>query len=180
MNITQYLSHKIGLPNALLVLLLVGDITQAQESIDYVYANVVDSQPMYETQYVDEPQENCWQEERPVRQSQSHTGTVLGGIVGAAVGNQLGHGHTNKNVGAVAGALLGASIGRDVSARNGSRYAYRQEEHCEQVSRRRERSYITGYRVTYRYQGELYSTQMSRDPGRRIKLRVAVSPVDEF
>ena len=154
-------------------------ITLAGNSVDYVYAYVVDSQPMYETEYINEPQQHCWQEERQVRQPQSHTGTILGGIVGAAVGNELGHGHSNKNVGAVAGALLGASIGRDVSVRNGSRYAYRQVEQCEQVNRRREKSYITGYQVTYRYQGELYSTQMARDPGRRIKLRVEVSPVDD-
>jgi uncharacterized protein YcfJ len=184
MKMTECFPEKSFLTQAWLAfsclgLSLASGLTQAGESIDYVYANVVDSQPMYETEYINEPQQHCWQEERQVRQPQSHTGTILGGIVGAAVGNELGHGHSNKNVGAVAGALLGASIGRDVSSRNGSRYAYRQVEHCEQVNRRREKSYITGYRVTYRYQGELYSTQMARDPGPRIKLRVAVSPVDD-
>lgn len=184
MNITVYDAKKPFLVKFFWVffcsgLILASRLSQADDTVDYVYANVVDSQPMYETEYINEPRQHCWQEERPVRQPQSHTGTILGGIVGAAVGNELGHGHSNKNVGAVAGALLGASIGRDVSARQGSRYAYRQEEHCEQVNRRRERSYITGYRVTYRYQGELYSTQVARDPGRRIKLRVAMSPVDD-
>jgi hypothetical protein len=167
------------LSTLLLTTIMASSISQAEESVDYVYANVVDSRPMYETQYVEVPQENCWQEERPVRQPRSHTGTILGGIVGAAVGNQLGHGDTNKKVGAVAGALLGSSIGRDVSARsNNGGYAYRQVEHCEQSSRRRETSYITGYRVTYRYHGELYNTVLGHDPGDRIKLRVAVTPVE--
>lgn len=147
-----------------------------QEAVDYVYANVVDAEPLYETRYIEEPAQNCWYEERPVRQPQSHTGTILGGIVGAAIGNELGHSQTNKRVGAVAGAVLGSSIGHDVSNRNQG-YAYRQEQRCEQVSRSRESSYISGYRVTYRYQGELFTTEMPQDPGRRIKLRVAVSPV---
>ncbi|MCZ0945124.1 MAG: glycine zipper 2TM domain-containing protein [Gammaproteobacteria bacterium] len=45
----------------------------------------------------------------------SSTPTLLGAIVGGALGNELGHKKRNKQIGAVVGALLGGSIGRDLA-----------------------------------------------------------------
>ncbi|MDN5850335.1 MAG: hypothetical protein L0H63_11995, partial [Nitrococcus sp.] len=36
---------------------------------------------------------------------------------------------------------------------------------------------VDGYDVTYRYRGETYRAQMPYDPGSRLPVRVAVTPV---
>ena len=41
-------------------------------------------------------------------------GTLLGGIIGTAVGNQIGHGR-GKDVARAAGAIIGGAIGHNVS-----------------------------------------------------------------
>ena len=155
--------------------------------VSYDYARVVDVDPITKTVRVSQPREECWQEEvihrEPARHHQaSSTGTILGGIVGAAIGNRLGHGKTNKKVGAVAGAVLGASIGHDMSRRahassTPARSYKTTEERCEIVRDYYEQEKITGYHVTYRYHGEVYETRTKVHPGKRIKLRVNISPV---
>ena len=44
------------------------------------------------------------------------------------------------------------------------------------VSAARYEEHIAGYDVTYRYQGRLYHTRTDYDPGRRIRVRVEVTP----
>ena len=39
-------------------------------------------------------------------------------------------------------------------------------------------SKLTGYDVTYKYHGNIYTTSMPHDPGKRIKVAVSVQPVD--
>jgi hypothetical protein len=35
-----------------------------------------------------------------------------------------------------------------------------------------------GYNVEYRYRGEVYMSQLSYDPGDRLRVRVSVTPAD--
>lgn len=133
------------------------------------------------------PVENCWQErvryEAPTHQPyQSATPVLLGGLIGAAIGNSLGHSHhkTNRDIKTVAGGLLGASIGSDIARRQNSapgRVEYRNEERCEVSYDTRHEQQIIGYDVTYRYHGETYQTRMDYDPGKQIKVKVNVRPV---
>lgn len=149
---------------------------------DIEYAPVTRVEPVYQSREIVRPQEQCWTEPVPVRSSEPHsyTAPILGAIIGGALGNSLGHHESNKKVGTVVGAALGGSIGRDIGYRNSGGYqqqvAYRDEEMCRTVERSSYRDEVVAYRVSYRYQGRDYTTEMPYDPGARIPVRVDVEP----
>ena len=53
-------------------------------------------------------------------------------------------------------------------------------ERCETRSEVREEERIDGYRVTYEYNGRVYTTRTKRDPGDELRVRVAVSPANHY
>lgn len=143
------------------------------------YARVVDARPIYQRVAVRVPAESCHYETVSYRSgSDSYTGTVVGGLLGAAIGHELGHSKRNKDVAAVAGGLLGASIGRDVSnRRNPGRTEYRDQQVCQTSYQTQYTRELVGYDVTYKYQGRLYQTRTHDHPGKRIPVDVQVRPV---
>ncbi|ARU58112.1 outer membrane lipoprotein [Oleiphilus messinensis] len=149
------------------------------------YAKVTNVKPVTETIVTRVPHEECWTErvryEEPARDNRSYTGTILGGIIGGAVGHAVGHKKRNKQVGTAVGAVLGASIGHDLSNRhytnNRSTTHYRDEQRCETYYEKEYTESVVGYDVWYRYHGEVYQTRMAEHPGKRIPVRVSVSPV---
>jgi len=93
------------------------------------------------------------------------------------LGSQFGHGR-GRDAATVAGALIGSRVGYD-SARD--RYSRVEERVVERCNVRYETEYeerIEGYRVTYEYNGREYTTRLPYDPGKRIKVRVAVAPAE--
>ena len=153
----------------------------------YDWAEVVRVDPIIDV--VDQPayRDQCWDEPvtyrepaRYVRRSGPRAPAVLGGIVGGVVGNQFGHGR-GRDAATVAGAMLGYSAVRDTQSYGGhyegGREYTRYERRCtQQVDYRRDER-ITGYDVTYRYQGRLYQTVTDYPPGQSLRVRVDVSPV---
>ena len=103
---------------------------------------------------------------------------TAGGIVGGVVGNQFGGGH-GKTALTVAGTLLGASVGHEY---NRSHYRPRSTvEHvrrCETVDRYEQQQQLVGYRVKYRYEGQIYYTETDEHPGKFIPVRVRVTPAN--
>ncbi|HZF31730.1 MAG TPA: hypothetical protein VE907_21610, partial [Gammaproteobacteria bacterium] len=69
--------------------------TQYVSAPQYVYARVVDVDPIVRYVTVDRPEQRCWNE--VVQQSNTPYGvagpTVAGGIIGAAIGRQFGSGN---------------------------------------------------------------------------------------
>ncbi len=152
----------------------------AGEHGQYEYATVLTAEPIVKVFHTATPEKNCWKEKALVRNPRrsSATGTIFGSLVGAAIGNAVGHNKTNKRIGAIAGAILGGSIGSDIS--QNSRATNLNEQwitRCEtrQVTSEEER--VVGYRVTYLYNDQTYTTRLSRDPGNSLKLRVTQTPV---
>jgi uncharacterized protein YcfJ len=152
----------------------------------YDRAKVVAVEPLYETVTYEVPREQCHVQRVPTRQHVAHrsaTGPILGAIIGGALGNAVGHNKSNKRVGTVVGAVLGGSIGADISRRNRQYHneshndvGYNDEQVCRVVNDIREEEQLLGYRVTYRYAGETYTTRMDRDPGPSLRVRVRVTP----
>ena len=153
----------------------------------YDYAHVIKSRPIYETYQVPDPVEQCWREPAYYgehKRSSGHnskTPEILGALIGAAIGNQVGSGR-GKKVATVAGAILGGSVGHDIKKskrrhHHDRHYRDRDVERCEVTEVYREEQRIVGYDVTYKYNGNRYHTQMDHDPGRKIKVRVSVDPV---
>jgi len=132
------------------------------------YGRVIDARPIYQRVAVDVPRQSCgvrtvaYEERR--RGGDSFAGTVMGGLVGAAIGHELGNG---RGAATAAGGLIGASIGNDAS-RGGRVVNYRDEEVCSTRYRTEYEERIVGYDVSYSYHGRVYQTQTDRHPGDRI------------
>lgn len=131
------------------------------------------------------PETHCWTEQveyhQPHRNDRSYTSTVLGGIIGGAIGNAVGHKKKNKQIGTAVGAILGASIGSDMGS-NRNHYAegrsqYHNERRCETTHQVSYEEEVVGYKVWYRYHGQTYTTRMDHKPGKKIRVRVNVSPL---
>lgn len=148
----------------------------------YVYADVLESRPIYQSVTVSAPREECWQEQVKVRDSHrsgSRTPALISAIVGGAIGNAVGNNGSSRKVGTVVGAVLGHSVGRDIVAANNrpEPARYQTVQHCEVVDEYYDEERLMGYQVRYRYNGEDFSVRMDDDPGERIRLRVQVEPV---
>lgn len=106
--------------------------------------------------------------------------TLLGGLVGAALGSKVGGGSARYATAAV-GSMVGGMAGREIY--EGSQ-RQRQEARvtvCDPVREdAREDGYrdaqddVIGYDVTYRYGGREYTTRTDHHPGDRIRVRVDV------
>lgn len=142
------------------------------------YAQVTNTSPIYDEVAYRKPREHCWQES-VVYQRESHSAApILGAIIGGVLGNELGHGRSNRRVGTFIGAAVGASVGSEIARghQHGGRHVL--EERCEMIDEIHYRQEVVGYHVTYRYHGRDYHTRMSHDPGKRIKVRVQVTPFE--
>lgn len=168
----------------------------------YDYARVIDVDPIVRYVQVRTPVRECWEETRYHDTRYDHHGygeryrdaprrseagaTIAGGIIGGVIGRQFGGG-SGRDAMTLVGTLVGAAIGNERVRRAEAydRYepyaAYEREARpvtrCETRYQAREEERIDGYRVTYRYNGQTYTTRTDYDPGDRLRVRVAVTPV---
>jgi len=149
---------------------------------DYVYARVVDVDPVVHYVTVDRPEQRCWNETvaRPVGSIGVAGQTAAGGIIGATIGHILGHGDSPALT--VAGAAAGAAIAHDNAVRNGAVVETRTGvvQRCETVSHPFTEKQIDGYRVTYLLDGHRYTTHTDYRPGDRIQVAVNARPVGHW
>jgi len=140
-------------------------------------ARVTHVEPIYRSVRVATPQRLCSPRtyRQGMDQQQSYTTTIAGSILGGIVGNQFGGG-SGKKIMTVAGAVLGGSVGRDLRNQPSNRPHYNRGEECHVSNRYHHEERIDGYNVTYKYQGQTYTTQMDYDPGRRLPIEVSVRP----
>jgi uncharacterized protein YcfJ len=112
----------------------------------------------------------------------STSGTLLGAVIGGALGNQVGKGD-GRRAATIAGAVIGGAIGNNASRENNSEYQYRDNtsgtvRRCRTVYDNQNVNYrddVT-YKVTYRYAGQTYHTTMDYPPGRTMRILVSVTP----
>lgn len=170
---------RFRLAGALVAILLV-PAANADRSSLVVDAPVVSVQPIVRTVSERIPHEVCRRERvRVVERGRvgSATPGLVGAVVGGTVASVLGRNSRHQPVIAGAGALLGASIGHDRAQRRASQSYYVNEDVCEVEYERREREEVTGYRVSYRYNGTILHTRSDHYPGDTIPVRVEVSPL---
>lgn len=111
-------------------------------------------------------------------EGRSYGGAVIGGIAGGILGNQVGRGD-GRTAATAAGAVVGAIVG-DRLGNGGHRPSdyettrAREVQRCHSVEHWENR--LTGYHVEYEYNGYRYTQFMNDDPGRRIRVRVSVTP----
>ena len=140
------------------------------------YAEVVSVEPVY--RYYSEPVQDhsCVQYDDRRAGHNSHTATVLGAVIGGALGHRIGDSHGDPKVAAVAGGLLGASVGRDIDQRARYNRGLLVEGPCRVSNHMETRRELVEYKVAYRYNGRLHYTRMDYDPGEWIKLDVTYTP----
>ncbi len=130
--------------------------------------------------------------ERPRR---SAVPSIIGGLIGSLVGHQFGGGH-GKTALTIAGAIAGASIGNRVAhgsnrvahgsnrvAHGSNRVAHGSDltndharvQRCHTTNQSRIVNDITGYDVTYRYNGETFTKRMDTHPGERVRINVRIT-----
>jgi len=178
-------------PIAAISLSLAAAFTEAApRNYFYDYAKVTGIEPVYETIVQTIPVEQCWNERVRARHSDyyerrhSATPTLIGALIGGALGNELGHSKRNKQVGVVVGSILGGSVGHDIAHQRKRRHndqghvEYRTVERCSVDHERVEEQQLVGYDVSYRYRGNLYTTFMEESPGDKLRVSVNVTPVD--
>ncbi len=153
-------------------------------------ARVRSAEPVYES--VSVPREECssrWVQE-PVRRSgydrreRNYAPAIIGGLAGGVIGHQFGGG-AGKDAATALGVVLGAMAGdqhadahaaaRDDGYDDGVRQ--REVRSCRTVYDNQSR--LTGYRVTYEYHGQHYTTMTHSDPGRELPVRVSVAPIEQ-
>jgi len=136
------------------------------------YGRVLSARPIYQRVAIDVPRDSCHVEtyaQESRRGGDSFAGTVVGGLVGAAIGHELGNGRGGATA---VGGLIGASIGNDA---NKSRVVrYRDEEVCNTHYRTEYEQRLVGYDVSYSYLGRIYQTRTDRHPGDRIAVDVNI------
>jgi uncharacterized protein YcfJ len=152
----------------------------------YDYARVIDVDPIITRRYVTTPHEECHVEQtgyyREVRHENRHSFApmLLGGIIGGVIGHQFGDGNSRKVLTA-AGALVGGSVAHHATQRHHAQHTYsyvpRTERHCTVVEEVTEIERIEGYNVTYQYKGNTFVKRTDDHPGKRIRIRVEVTPV---
>ncbi len=159
----------------IVLIMALASTAQAGKNRHEEYARVTHVEPIYKEIAYQEPEQYCYDEKVVTRSRGSNTDRIIGGLIGGAIGNELGHNKTNKKVGAVAGALLGASIADDISGRHRSERVH-YEQRCDTRYNTRYRTEISGYNVSYRYNGSIYHTRTDYHPGNRIRVSVNVHP----
>ncbi len=146
------------------------------EGVSYGDASVLHVTPVYETYRTVDQQQQC-DDGGYVREQKDTTGaTVLGAVIGGALGNQVGKGDGRKAA-TIGGAVVGGVIGHNI-AKNSDSNRYQQGS-CRPVDVERDDRRVAGYDVEYSYKGEVYVARMSYDPGNRIRVRVSVTPADD-
>jgi len=153
----------------------------------YVYADVIDVDPIKRYVTVSRPERVCEEVEyRQRHRRKRHNtsgGTIAGGLLGGVIGRQFGSG-SGRDAATVAGVLIGSAIGHDNEAnqknhRHNRHYETRTREECSTRYQRSQEERIDGYKVKYRYLGETFTTRTRYEPGKQIRLQVNVRPVDE-
>lgn len=157
-----------------------GDAPQAfgpapDEHITYGYANVLHVAPVYEEVEVSEPVEHCDDYERAVPGRPRNAGaTVLGAIIGGVIGNQVGSGN-GRRAATVAGAAAGGAIGYQASREADDHVA---ERRCRLVEQTSLEQRLVGFDVEYRFRDEVFISRLAQHPGDRIRVRIAVTPLE--
>lgn len=118
------------------------------------YATITKVTPNYQNVSVPNHRTDCKIVEVPIYggTKQASTGdTVLGAVIGGAIGNQVGGGS-----GKDAATVLGAIIGADIANKKGGQQqivGYRQEQVCQNVTFYETQEQLKNYTITYEWNG---------------------------
>lgn len=135
-------------------------LAHTSDITSYVHARVIGVEPITVQSSRTVPRTSCTYTEELTRDG---SGAVVGAIIGGATGRAIAK---NKDTGTAVGAIAGAIIGGQ-NTQSQSRLV----ERCSTYQDREHFNRITGYNVTFEYDGSLRTTRMSRDPGDTVVIK---------
>lgn len=134
------------------------------------FAQVVAVQPITQSATTSKPRQVCRDEQVAVPETYKDQhqvgGAVVGGLVGALAGHQVGGGK-GKTLATVAGAAGGAFAGHEIQKNHQEKNATRTETRnvCHTVTDKSTTTKTVGYDVTYTLNGQAGHIRMDRNPG---------------
>ena len=134
------------------------------------FAQVVAVQPITKSVTTSKPRRVCRDEQVAVPETYKDKnqigGAVVGGLVGALAGHQIGGGK-GKTLATVGGAAAGAFAGHEIQKRHQENNASRMETRnvCHTVTDKSTSSKTVGYDVTYTLNGQAGHIRMDHNPG---------------
>jgi len=139
------------------------------------YAKVISVQPVYKTIRIAYEEQHCRQDfqrdrDRHYTRLESPAKLVLGGLLGGAIGHELGR-NNNQDLATLTGVVIGTAIAQSTSA---VYYPVERRQPappaCHREIRYKNEHQLVAYDVTYRYHGRLYTTRMRENPGEHIRI----------
>lgn len=134
------------------------------------FAQVVAVQPITQAATTSKPRQVCRDEQVAVPETYKDQhqigGAVVGGLVGALAGHQVGGGK-GKTLATVAGAAGGAFAGHEIQKNHQENNATKTETRnvCHTVADKSTTTKTVGYDVTYTLNGQAGHIRMNRNPG---------------
>jgi uncharacterized protein YcfJ len=134
-------------------------------------ARVIHVKPIYESIPIYRHNRHCGHGRQHYSTNNYHIPPVAGAAVGAAIGNQFGSGDGRK-VATIAGAVIGGVAAAESNhnrrhKQGQNHYNKRQKRQCH-VSHYEQA--VVGYKVKYRYRGQVYKTRTDYHPGKFIRI----------
>lgn len=143
------------------------------------YATVTSVKPNYQNVSVPRYRTDCQINQVPIYgsvQGQASTGdTIVGAIIGGAIGNQVGGG-SGKDAATVLGAIIGADIANKRPQQQQQIIGYREEQTCNNVTYYETQEEIKNYTIRYEWRGIQGSTRTYNNyrVGDRIPVEITV------
>ncbi|HEU0277780.1 MAG TPA: glycine zipper 2TM domain-containing protein [Rhodanobacteraceae bacterium] len=147
-----------------------GAPAQAPAPAQPLFAQVVAVQPVTESSTTSTPRQVCRDEQVAVPETYKDQhqigGAVVGGLVGALAGHQIGGGK-GKTLATLGGAAGGAFAGHEIQKKHQEDNATRTETRnvCHTVTDKSTSTRTVGYDVTYTLNGQTGHLRMDRNPG---------------
>lgn len=143
------------------------------------YATVTNVKPNYQNVSVPRYRTDCQINQVPIYgrvQGQASTGdTIVGAIIGGAIGNQVGGG-SGKDAATVLGAIIGADVANKRGSQSQQIIGYREEQTCKNVTFYETQEEIKNYTIRYEWRGIQGSTRTYNNyrVGDRIPVEITV------
>lgn len=165
-----------------LAALLLPSLAVADTSSVVIDAPVESVQPVVEIVTQRIPIETCREERVRVIERGSNRSsavpTLVGGLVGGTIGRVVGQNSSKRGLITGVGAVVGATVANNnAEARRPDHEYYDTEEVCSVEYELREHERVNGYRVSYRFGDNIYTTRTETEPGTTLPVRIKLDPL---
>jgi uncharacterized protein YcfJ len=158
---------------------VIGTMSFATSASAEEYATVTNVKPNYQNVQVPRHRTDCRVNQLPIYgnvQRQSSTAdTIVGAVIGGAIGNQVGGG-SGKDAATILGAIIGADVANKRDKQQQQIIGYREEQTCNNVTYYETQEELKNYTIRYEWRGIVGKTVTYNNyrVGDRIPVEVTV------